>query len=87
MIRIYGHSEDFVPVLSLSPTRYRIDFDFVQGESQDCGYWSVINYFSKPTTEQVQQDVINGTIARYEAEGLTPPEPQDIDVSEYVIEE
>lgn len=86
MIRKFGRSQDYVPVVKLTDTRYRINFDFVQSEDEGYGWWSVVNYFELPSIERMQADVRNYTIQRYEQEGLTPPEPETIDVSAYMIE-
>ena len=85
MIRIFNKSTAYTPVQCLSPTRYRINFDFVPfADDENYGYWSEENYFEKPTTEQIQSDVVKYTLQRYEQEGLTPP--TDIDVSQYIIQ-
>ncbi|MBQ3950480.1 MAG: hypothetical protein II661_08405 [Bacteroidales bacterium] len=85
MTRKFGPSEAYRPIEALSGTRYRICFDFVPfPDDNTFGYWSENNYFTKPSTEQVKEDVINGTIARYRSEGLEPP--KEIDTSEYVID-
>ena len=86
MARKFGKTEDYIPVLKLSDTRYRINFDFVPDEDENYGWWSVVNYFELPSIERMQNDVRNYTIQRYEQEGLTPPDPETIDVSAYVID-
>lgn len=85
MTRRFGRTRDYVPVLKLSDTRYRISFDFVPDEeNEEYGWWSTVEYFSLPSNEGMKEDVRAYTVARYEAEGLVPP--QDIDVSAYEIE-
>lgn len=87
MTRRFGRTRDYVPVLKLSDTRYRISFDFVPDEeNEEYGWWSVVNYFELPSIERMQTDVRNHTVERYEQEGLTPPDPETIDVSAYVID-
>lgn len=85
-MRVFGRRTAYKPVRRLNESRYEIDYDFVPMQDEpSLGYWSTHQYFTKPATEQVQKMVRDGTIARYIAEGLTPPEREDIDVSEYVI--
>lgn len=86
MVRRFGRAQDYVPVVKLSDKRYRINFDFVPSDDENYGRWSVVNYFELPSIERMQEDVRNYTIQRYEQEGLTPPEPETIDVSAYVID-
>lgn len=85
MIRITSLEANYKPVIKFSENRYRISFDKVPVES-GIATWSVQDYSVKPTTEDVQHDVINYTIQRYVNEGLQPPKPEDIDVSDYIIE-
>lgn len=87
MIRKFGRTQDYVPVVKLTDTRYRINFDLVPyPEDNSFGWWTVVNYFELPSIERVQNDVRNYTIQRYERDGLTPPGPETIDVSAYVID-
>lgn len=88
MIRVTSPTANYKPVTKYNDTRYRINFDKVDltGECEGLSTWSIIDYFEHPTTEQVQNDVRTCTIQRYENEGLTPPRPEDIDVSEYIID-
>lgn len=87
MIRKFGRTQDYVPVVKLSEARYRINFDFVPyPEDSSFGWWTVVNYFELPSIERVQNDVRTMTVQRYEREGLTPPDPETIDVSAYVID-
>lgn len=92
MIRQLHNKADFKEVCEYSEQRVDINFDVVpltdeEGKETDYAYWSRHSYFSRPTTEQMQGDVIKYTIQRYENEGLEPPRPEDIDVSKYVIED
>lgn len=93
MVRKFGKTTDYAPVIELAHDRVDINFDLVyykdeEGkEEKSLGTWSKHSYFSRPTTEQMQGDVIRYTIQRYENEGLEPPRPEDIDVSKYVIED
>jgi hypothetical protein len=67
MTRRFGKTQDYIPVLKLTDTRYRISFDFVPyPEDSSFGWWTTKDYFGKPTTEQIQEDVVNGTIQRHE---------------------
>jgi len=90
MIRKFGKKEDFVPVRRINDARYRINFDWVDDADEnmaDYGVFSLHDYFVKPTTEQMQEDVRDMTIQRYLNEGLTPPAREDIDVSAYVVDD
>jgi hypothetical protein len=87
MARIFNRTSAYVPVLKLTDTRYRISYDFVPyPEDNSYGWWTTKDYFGLPANATLREDVINGTIARYEREGLTPPAREEIDVSEYHIE-
>lgn len=92
MVRQFGRTADYQPVSKLTETRVDISFDLVYykneegDEDRSLGTWSKHSYFAKPTTEQMQHDVISYTIQRYVNEGLEPPKPEDIDVSKYVID-
>jgi len=92
MIRKFGKTENYKEVVELTHDRVDINFDLVyykdeEGKEQkEYGYWSKHSYFTRPTTEQMQEDVKDYTIQRYINEGLTPPAREDIDVSAYVID-
>jgi len=88
MIRVTNLTERYVPVTKFNEQRYRINFDKVDLTDELAGLskWSVLDYIQKPTTEQMQEDVINYTIQRYVDEGLTPPAREDIDVTPYVVD-
>jgi len=88
MIRQTNKTELYVPITKFNEQRYRVAFDKVdlEGELQGLSTWSLIDYISKPTTEQVQDDVVTYTQQRYINEGKEPPRREDIDLKPYVIE-
>ncbi len=93
MVRKFGKTQDYHEVVELTHDRIDIHFDLELYKDEEgkedptLGYWSRHSYFERPTTEQMQGDVIKYTVQRYENEGKEPPRPEDIDVSPYHIDD
>lgn len=89
MLRKTDLSTNYKEVTEVRRNFIIINFDKVDIEVRDNGVlatWSQQSYYGRPTNEQMQNDVRKYTIQRYINEGLTPPAPEDIDVSAYVID-